>query len=246
MATYNGERFIKEQIDSILIQLKEDDELVISDDQSKDSTIQLIKTYNDQRIKLHIHEKPDGPIKNFQNALEKAKGDYIFLADQDDVWVDGKYQKMCALLKEYDMVLSDSIVVDEDKRVLHKSFFKLYGSGKGVLRNVLKTSYFGSCMAFRRSLLDYALPFPSTNEMGHDIWLGLVAEMTGKVCFLNEGLLLYRRHPDTVTAHGRGGSTRSLYTKITGRMIMFGCVAKFYIKHLLNGKRTSFYNNPNV
>ena len=85
MATYNGEKYIQEQIDSILCQLSKDDELVISDDHSTDATCDIIKSYNDRRIKLFLNELAKGVTHNFENALLHSKGDIIFLADQDDV-----------------------------------------------------------------------------------------------------------------------------------------------------------------
>lgn len=247
MATYNGEQFIKSQIDSILSQLKSYDELIISDDGSQDSTISIIESYNDERIKLYHNEDNSGrPTENFQNALYRAKGNIIFLADQDDIWLEKKYLRMLQLLSNYDLVISDSILVDENLNELQNSFFRFHGSKKGVIKNALNNSYFGSCMAFRNTVLNYALPFPKTREIGHDIWIGLVAEMVGKVHFLPEPLILYRRHAQAVTAHGIGKSRRGLLTKIWSRFIVLKYVSLFYIKHLLNDTRTSFHNNTNV
>ncbi|HMI00860.1 MAG TPA: glycosyltransferase family 2 protein [Pedobacter sp.] len=246
MATYNGEKYIYDQIKSILDQLRSDDELIISDDQSKDHTISIIESFNDPRIKLFLHKNVGRPTENFQNALEKAEGEIIFLADQDDVWIEGKYEKMRKLLKTYDLVLSNSILVDEDLKVLNSSFFHYHGSAKGVVRNAIKNSYFGSCMAFRKGLLQYALPFPSTLEIGHDIWLGLVAEMTGNVYFTNEAMILYRRHGSTVTPHGIGKSKRSLFVKLWSRIIVLKYVLKFYLKYLKHARRISVHNNTNV
>ena len=93
MATYNGSRYIKEQIDSILSQLSALDELIISDDHSTDSTYKIIKSYNDNRIKFYLNELEKGVTHNFENALLHSKGDTIFLADQDDVWNKEKIQK---------------------------------------------------------------------------------------------------------------------------------------------------------
>ena len=86
LASYNGEKFIKQQIDSILCQLGKHDEIIISDDSSTDRTVQIIKNYNDPRIKLIEDCKFQSPIFNLENALKQAKGDYIFLSDQDDFW----------------------------------------------------------------------------------------------------------------------------------------------------------------
>jgi glycosyltransferase involved in cell wall biosynthesis len=230
LACYNGEKYIYEQVASILRQLSPGDELVISDDHSKDNTIKILKEFKDERIKIYMHETSGRPTENFQNALEKSKGDYIFLADQDDVWLENKYAELKHLLTRYDLIISDSVVVDENLKELMPSFFAFHNSKKGVIRNAIKNSYFGSCMAFRRNILKLALPFPKSLEIGHDVWLGLVAEMTGKVFFYHKQLILYRRHSSAVTSHGIGKSKRSLTTKIMGRIIMLQHVLVFYIK----------------
>jgi glycosyltransferase involved in cell wall biosynthesis len=230
MATYNGEKFIKEQLESILFQLKTGDELVITDDSSGDMTVDIIQSFPDPRIRLYTGNKFRDPIKNFQHCLQLAKGDLIFLADQDDVWIDGKYDKMVIQLQEYDLVISDSIIVDENLEEIHPSFFRFFGSGKGIIKNILRSSYYGSCMAFKRSILEKALPFPDTREIGHDLWIGLVAELEGKVLFLREQLLLYRRHHSSFTHTGLSKSKRSLVKKFLGRLIMVKAVMFFIIK----------------
>jgi glycosyltransferase involved in cell wall biosynthesis len=231
MASYNGERFIKEQIESILIQLSPYDELIISDDGSTDNTVAVIKSIHDPRIRLFTDNKFRDPIKNFQNALMYVRGDSVFLADQDDVWINGKCTEMLTLLKDYDLVISDSIIVDEKLNVLFPSFFKYFGSGKGIIKNMIKSSYYGSCMAFKKEILNYALPFPDTKEIGHDLWIGLVAEMKGRVCFHQKPLLLYRRHTEAFTPVTVGKSTRSKFQILIGRIVMIKEVIKFiYIK----------------
>ncbi|PWV53544.1 glycosyltransferase family 2 protein [Chitinophaga sp. S165] len=232
MATYNGELFIREQINSILPQLGQGDELIISDDGSTDSTVEIIKGIEDSRIKL-LHGNFRNVIKNFGNALSNVSGDFVFLADQDDIWEEKKVERSLEILKEYDLVVSDSVIVDEHLQLLYPSFFDFYGSGKGMLKNVLKSTYFGSCMAFRRSLLQQSLPFPDTREIGHDLWIGLVGEMTGKVCFLKEPLIKYRRHNTAFTSAGTGKSNRRLYVKLKGRVIMAWEITKFYLNYKL-------------
>ena len=98
MATYNGAKYIKEQLDSIIPQLREDDELIVSDDASKDDTLKIVESYNDPRIKI-FHNENHGVAHNFENAMREATGDLIYFADQDDVWLPGKLDKMEAFFK---------------------------------------------------------------------------------------------------------------------------------------------------
>jgi glycosyltransferase involved in cell wall biosynthesis len=230
MATYNGGKYIRPQLDSILSQLEQNDELVISDDSSSDDTLEIIRSIPDSRIKLFAGNTFRDPIKNFQNCLQLASGKYIFLSDQDDVWIEGKYRKMKTLLNEYDLVISDSIIVDEKLNQIAPSFFRFFGSGKGVLKNITRSAYYGSCMAFTRKLLQMSLPFPETKEIGHDLWIGLVGELTGRVLFFEEPLLLYRRHNSAFTHTGIGKSKRNIVQKLRGRLIMLKEVARFLIK----------------
>lgn len=201
MATYNGEKYLEEQLKSILCQLAETDEVIISDDGSGDGTVELIKSYKDSRIHLFDNRRQKGIIGNFENALSYASGDFIFLADQDDVWLPGKVKSCVEALQHYDLILHDAFVVDEKLSVIHPSFFCLRGVHSGFYHNLLKNSYIGCCMAFKRSLLNNVLPFPSGIAM-HDMWIGLKAELQGKVGLLPESLLLYRRHSSNASFTG--------------------------------------------
>jgi len=233
IATFNGERYIKEQLDSIICQLERDDEIVISDDNSMDRTVEIIESYKDTRIRI-LHANFRNFKRNFENALKNAQGEYIFLSDQDDVWLPDKYKRCLELLREYDLVVTDSILVDEVLTVIKPSFFEFYSSGKGILKNVYDNTYFGACMVFKKKVLGYSLPLPKTKEVGHDVWIGLVAEMVGKVYFIKEPFLLYRRHGTAltnVTPKLKNRSDRSLYTKIRGRFIMLKEVLFFYLKY---------------
>ena len=230
MATYNGEKYVEDQIKSILSELRKDDELIISDDDSKDLTVDIIKSFNDKRIRLVKNSYNHGIVGNFENALRLAEGEYIFLADQDDIWIKGKYECMLQALQKYDLVHCNSIVIDEKKNIICESFYDVLKSGKGLWKNICKSTYFGSHMAFRRKLLDYVLPFPNTNQIGHDLWLGLVAEIVGNVCFLNDKLMYYRRHNDT-HCDIFGKSCRPIWKKIYGRVCMLYYIICFYVKY---------------
>lgn len=198
IATYNGEKYIEEQLISILNQISEDDEIIISDDSSNDLTLEKIRTINDKRIKIYENNKFRSPIFNFENALMKAKNDLIFLSDQDDIWEENKIKIMKKQLKNYDLVVSDCRVVDENLKILENSFFYLRNSGKGIIKNLYKNTYLGCCMAFNRKILEKALPFPKNIPM-HDIWLGIIGESFGKTIFINDKLTRYRRHNNNVS-----------------------------------------------
>lgn len=193
LASYNGERYIAEQLVSILAQIDANDEVVICDDQSTDGTEAVVASIGDARIHWTRNEKRLGVAANFERAIRLARYPIIFLADQDDVWLSGRVEKMVSALTSVDMVISDCAVVDENLTLISRSFFQMRNSGRGFARNLMKNSYQGCCMAFRRELLIHALPFPKSAPM-HDWWLGLVAERWGRSCFLAEPLLLYRRH----------------------------------------------------
>jgi glycosyltransferase involved in cell wall biosynthesis len=202
LATYNGEKYLLDQLNSIIKQMSEIDELIISDDSSTDDTINIIKSINDKRLIFLENQKFKNPIFNFENAILLAKGDVIVLSDQDDIWMDCKLEVvresfMKSRNKIYTIVM-DSIAVDENLNILHKSIFKLINSGKGIIKNYYKNTYLGCSMAFSKELCQYILPFPKKISM-HDIWIGLICEMYGEVTFVNKPTLLFRRHGNNAT-----------------------------------------------
>ena len=215
MATYNGEEFIKEQIDSILKQLDVNDEIIISDDGSTDSTKKIISKYNDNRIKI-IEGPQKGVKQNFANAIKHCKGKYIFLADQDDIWFDNKVE---IVLKEfeknkYGCIVHDCVTFDSNTGIIAMdSFYKFRNSKKGIFKNILKNSYIGCCMAFNNDLKRKILPIPNNIEM-HDQWIGLIAEKYDKSCFINDKLLKYRRHNNNVSKLHRHSIIKMINNRI--------------------------------
>lgn len=196
IATYNGEKYIKKQIDTIICQLKEDDEIVISDDNSKDRTIEILKSYNDPRIKILEGPCKGHPRYNFENALKNASGDWIFLSDQDDEWLPNKVEVISGYLKEFDMVTSNCYVVDGSNAIIKDYYYPItnYPVKHGFVHTLLRPNYLGCCMAFKRSLLELALPFPEKISQ-HDIWLGLCADAFNmKIEFIPDRLMNYKRY----------------------------------------------------
>lgn len=218
MATYNGEKYIKEQLDSILSQIGENDKLIISDDSSTDNTVQIIKSFKDNRIKIFENQKFKSPIFNFENALNNATGDIIVLSDQDDIWKANKIETIKKYMHNYDLVLSDADIIDEKGNILHKSFYKLNGSKNGFIKNIVKNSYLGCTMAFNKKILDKSLPFPKDLPM-HDWWIGLISEMYGKTYFIEDKLINYRRHGNNASPTGEK-SKYSFFQKVIFRLIM--------------------------
>ena len=220
MAAYRGERYIEAQIRSILSELRAGDELLVSDDAPGGETERIVRSIaqEDARVR-YLRGEGKGVVRNFERVLSAASGDVLFLSDQDDIWLDGKVE---AVLREIEngacMVVHDARVTDESLHVTEPSYFALRRSRAGFLRNFLRNSYMGCCMALTRPVLERALPFPPDLPM-HDQWLGLTAEKVGRVCFLPTPYLLYRQHGGNVT----GGRT-SLAQKLRWRLALLRAV----------------------
>lgn len=235
MATYNGAVFIRQQLESILLQLPnspEDAEVVIADDGSSDKTLSIIELLRDSRIRVLPCESHLGVIYNYERALQACKGDFIFLADQDDVWLPEKVAKTLELLNEVDLVTHDAFMLcpsdDSDTPLWNRSgkLSEIRPYRSGVVCNWWKNSFTGCCMAFRRNVLNRALPFPRNLPM-HDQWLGIVAERFFKVRTIEDPLVEYRQHSKNATHIGN--SPAGVLQKIKwrfdlARVLFFKCV----------------------
>ena len=227
VATYNGEKFIKEQIESILCQLSSDDEIIVSDDGSTDGTIVIINCIGDKRIRIIEGPRKHSPTFNFENALKEAKGNYIFLADQDDVWKTNKVEVCMKWLQKYDCVVSDAEVTDSNLNPLYPSLYAIMQVRQGHIYNtVWKNGYTGCCMAFRRNILEASLPFPKDIPM-HDIWIGNVAAYKYNVKFIPDKLILFRRHKETISCNGKG-SKYSIWQQMKFRWSIIKNIANLY------------------
>lgn len=228
MATYNGEKYVRDQLESILKQLNQTDEVIVSDDGSSDDTLKIVRSINDQRIQIVHNLSNHGYTGNFYNALKHAKGEYIFLSDQDDIWVDDKVQKTMSFLDKYDFVVSDASVVDEHLNIINQSRFSIFSVKSGFMNNLLRCRYLGCCMAFRRCVLEALFPVPTyKNSFPHDLWIALIAERYFTTSLIEKPLVLYRRHASNASNGGDNShSKRPLLTRIISRAYYFWFVCK--------------------
>jgi len=218
MATYNGSPYIHEQIASILPQMEQGDELIVVDDHSEDNTKEVVEGFSESRMKFVQNERNFGIVRTFERALHLATGDVIFLSDQDDVWRDDKIR---AVLDVFDadplvsLVVSSVEGIDMSGSPLPRSVRDRSTFRGGVLRTLIKNSYQGCTMAFRKSVAEASLPFPAGIPM-HDSWIGLVNSLIGKAHFLDLPLVRYRRHGQNATGIRR----LTPYQRIAGRWSM--------------------------
>ncbi len=217
LAAYKGEKYIGEQIKSILSQLPPDGEIIVSDDKPGGETMQAVIAAADGDCRVKYIEGPGkGVCANFENALRTCSGDIIFLSDQDDVWLP---QKINSVMKEFengaDVVLHDAFVTDSALEITEESFFRVHSSKSGFAANLIKNSFVGCCMAFTKDVAEMCLPFPDDLPM-HDWWIALLAiKKHKKVVLLPEQLIYWRRHENTVT-----GKKNSLAQQIKWRAKM--------------------------
>ena len=206
LPTYNGEKYLKEQIDSILNQTYKNIRLIISDDCSKDSTPKILEEYRekDERIELYLQKENIGVVKGIEFLLKKVKSNYYMLADQDDVWLPMKVEKSIETLKKEnaDLVFGDLEVVDQDLKTMYPSFgdFMLLNRKINKYINSYKVNYLYNCVTgctvlSKKEFIEKILPIPTESKyLIHDHWIGLVVALNGKLAYMPEKYIKYRQH----------------------------------------------------
>ena len=221
MATYNGERFIRQQIESILNQSYSDFELIIGDDCSSDATLDIINEYskNDNRIVVVSNSRNLGFKKNFEKLLNLAKGDYVALSDQDDVWTEDHLEKLLAKSEEYDLVCSNAYLVDSSGQQMGTTMkdvlrIKQFDSNQEAIQIHLMHYNFvqGATCLISRNLLEKSLPIPEEVKF-HDYWLALCAAFSRGIYYYEEPLLLYRQHGLNVTENKKWSLIRQIFSR---------------------------------
>lgn len=232
LASYNGEAFLARQLESILRDLAPGDEIVLSDDGSTDRTVAIAREIGDDRLKVHAFAQNLRHVGNFERAFGLATGDLIFLADQDDIWVAGKRDKVVA-----EFVRSPTIVmvvhalrlIDANDRVIAPRSAVWARSDAGcrpraayLIRQLIKNQVTGCATALRRDLFDILLPFPKM-VYAHDHWMSVAAPFLGDVLFLDEALVDYRQHDANVTP--KEGLSPVDRVKVRAKLAMLAAVA---------------------
>lgn len=228
MATYNGGKFIRAQLLSILLNIDSNDELIISDDGSTDETVEIIKEFQRKYgfIKLYknIHKK--GPVGNFETAIENCTKDFIFLSDQDDVWYFNKKKKIISIFNanpNVQLVLHNAYIFNNSKKKVTGDLFSKLGYRKSIIGLIIKNPYIGCCMAFRKSLKVQILPFPDYSLIYiHDWWIAICAIKVGKTAYIQDKLILYRIHEN----NNIGFNKTDLFFKIKKRLNIIKCIIK--------------------
>lgn len=200
MATYNGAKYLKEQLDSIVPYMNCCDELIISDDGSNDGTLDIIKNYTCQYDNITLIRGPQkGLIRNFENALFYSKNDIILFSDQDDIWMPEKLP----IIRKFFEDNTNIDVAHHDKYICNNEQIARYDYGvflkessrwkHGVLQNLIFSCYYGCCMAIRRDFMLQLLPFPP-HTIAYDQLVGAIAEYKRSAAFIFQPLIVRRIH----------------------------------------------------
>lgn len=219
MAAYNGERFISEQIQSILSQLTLFDEIVVVDDNSTDGTIAVVTGVADNRIKLLRHAQNLGVSRSFEDAIRAASNPIVFLSDQDDVWVEDKVDiilEAFASNPDVTLIATDTALINSEGELIKASYFGPRGRfSQGFWANWMRNRFGGCTMAFRAAIIDEILPLPHDYDVLHDLWIGVRNDLARhKTLYIDRPLVLNRRHNSTATGRGSLSLWRRLRTRI--------------------------------
>ena len=227
LASHDGEAYIGEQVTSILAQLGPDDELVVVDDASVDSTVAVVEGFADARISLSRNAVNVGYVRTFQSALERARGTYLLLSDQDDVWVPGRLAAMVAALDRAAVVATSVAVLgeplDPPRWRLRAKDSRRHAANLAALLVGVRW-YTGCAMGLRRDILPSVLPFPPWLSESHDLWLGIVGNTHGQMAHLEPASVQRRLHDANQTPLG----WRPLPTILRARVMLGRCVLEAF------------------
>jgi len=236
MTVYNGRIFLSEQINSVLRELLPNDEIIIVNDASTDDSLEYLNSIKSDLVRVYTNNLNIGVLKSFERGLKLASREFIFLCDQDDIWIPGKreeFVKVFELDKSVSVVISDVQVIDANSDEISPSFMATRGGfNGGFMATLWRNRYLGCAMAFRREILAVALPIPGIVPM-HDMWFGIIGKLFGKVVYLPRPFLKYRRHANNVSPAKR----QTIKQMVKWRLALFCAVVFRIIKVRLNINR---------
>ncbi len=219
VTTYNGSEFLREQLDSIYNQSYSNIEVIVTDDRSNDSTIKILDEYHQKYGLMYIVNKTNlGFSKNFEKAISLCSGDFIALADQDDIWKEDKLEKLITHIGNYSLIYSDAVLTNEKNEVIHTSFKNkcndIAGDNCCFCDFIFKKNIYGCTMMFTKQLAQQALPIPS-ECFQHDWWLPVVAHKMNGIKYLDKPLMSYRQHESSnIGAKVSQGKAARIYNYI--------------------------------
>lgn len=221
MATFNGARYLRPQLDSILAQMEAGDELIVVDDASQDATVEIVRSYGDPRIRVEANPVNQGHVRSFSRSIELASHAHFVMADQDDVWPEGRLALLRRALAQPGIWLAtgNSTFVDANGAVMAAPHGALDPADSARhLRNIVrifagKGYYYGCNMGFNQDLVRLALPIPDYVE-SHDLWFAMAANLAGANLHLAEVLLLRRIHDGNVST-----GSRPLWKRLNSRLV---------------------------
>jgi hypothetical protein len=224
LASYNGAIYIKSQLNSLLENLSEKDEIIVSDDASTDATRSVVNSIQDNRIILLPQGMRLGYQGNFQRAISFSSGQYIFFSDQDDICLPERVPLSLEALRHHSCVFSDAKVVDQSLNILGNSYFAIRNPiGFGAVGLFLRPSAIGATIACSRDFIEHALPFPK--GVAHDHWLSVLAAARGELTVCSNPFILYRRHSSAVSST-TARSRRSINEILVERILLAFSVVK--------------------
>ena len=233
LATYNGEKYIAEQLESLLSQTYQNFKLYIADDGSTDRTLEVIKDFLkrfNSQIDVKVNEKQLGVVKNFEQLITQSKEPYIACCDQDDIWEPNKLELQLEAIKRAEkrylgvgcLIHSDLSMIDDKARILQESYFDFRGyklkKAKDLGHILGPSGVMGNTLMFNKKLCTQMLPFPPSLDT-HDYWIGIVAELYGRRITLNEPLVKYRIHTDNVSNSLQRLESVTVYKRMFSKQI---------------------------
>lgn len=223
MATYNGSKFVEEQLSSILGQLGPTDEVVVVDDASTDDTVARVRAIDDPRVQLVEAPQNRGYVRTFEDALGRARGEVVLLSDQDDLWVPGRVETMVEALADVQVVATNLGTLGGPDAIRgpygQPDWYLRAADSRRHARNVLGTlagnrPYYGCAMGLRRDALSRVLPFPAFLDESHDLWIALYGNVAGSIRHVEARTVLRRFHEDNASPNRPRGPAAVLRSRL--------------------------------